>query len=109
MGIMYDEQFFGTNLIHRDEILNCFLECAKRLVVSEVADMLADECLSVQNQGDGVLQIGADRQDWTCARNRRERSRRVASCTAKDDWAEHSAAGYRIVDAACDWTLSDQE
>ena len=55
MRIVQYEQFLGTNFIHRDQVLNGFSKCAERLVIPQVPDVLAHECLCVHNECDRVF------------------------------------------------------
>ena len=54
-------------------------KAAHRVVVLEIADVLADERLPVDDQRDRVLQVGADRQDRPLDRQRRDDAWRVAA------------------------------
>ena len=79
MTIVHDQQFVPANFVHGDQIANGFLKGAEGLVVIQVADVLADEGLAIHHQGDGVFQIGAQRQErtmrWEAWLRRREHSR----------------------------------
>ncbi len=52
-----------ANLVHRNQIVDRLLKRLERFEMFEVANVLADERLPVNDQGDRVLQIGADRED----------------------------------------------
>src|SRR5579862_9721295 len=84
MRIMHHQQFFGTNFIHRDQVLNCFLKSTERLIVPQVADVLADESLAIDDEGDRILEIGADGQNRTLARNGCDGSGGVATRAAQN-------------------------
>ena len=73
MKIVHHQQFLRTNFIHRDQVPDRFLKCAQRLVMSQIADVLTDECLAVDDQRDCIFQVGADCQNRTLARDCRDR------------------------------------
>ena len=54
MSIVHHQQLVPAHVVHRDQIANRLLERLKRLIVVEVADVLADERLSIDDQRDGV-------------------------------------------------------
>ena len=63
----------------------------------------------IDNEGDCILEIGAESQNRTLARNRCDGSGGVAARSAQDGRTKHADAGDRIVNAARDWTFADQE
>ena len=60
MAIAYDQGVAPGDLIHRHQVFNRPLERAQRLVIFEIADMLADESLPFHNQRYCVFEISAD-------------------------------------------------
>ena len=81
----------------------------KRREVVEVADVLADERLAVDDQRDRVLQVGADRQDRSRRRDRPRRCRARSRATAAASTGPARADAHdRIVDAPGDRTLADR-
>ena len=62
MKIVNNHEILPADFVHRDQVVNGLLESAERLIVVQIADVLADERLPVHDQRDCVLQIGADRQ-----------------------------------------------
>src|SRR5271165_912940 len=109
MGIVCDQQLFGTNLVHGDQILNRFFESAQRLIMAQVSDVLAHKRLTVDHERDCVLQIGTDGQNWTRGRQLRHGARSIASCAANDDRSEHSVPGHRVIHSSGDGALSNQK
>src|SRR5271168_2855050 len=107
MGIANDEQFTGIDFVHRQEILDGFAEGAKRLIVIEVADMLADESLAINDEGDGIFQVRAYSQDRTSGGKFGRGAWCVAACTAENGRAENAGADDRIVDTASYGALAD--
>ncbi len=63
MQVVHHQYIVPRNFIHRDEILNGLLKCLHRFVMVQVADVLADEGLSVDDERHGILQIGSHRED----------------------------------------------
>src|ERR1700733_12496755 len=109
MGIVRHEQVSRVYVIHRNQILNGFLKCAQRLVVGQVSDVLANECLTVDHERDCILKIGAYCQDWVVTWNCRHGAGSIASGAAKNDRTERSDAGDRVVHSTRDGPLSDQK
>src|SRR5690349_8677386 len=54
--IMGDDQVFGPDGVHAQEIANGFLKCAKTIVLVEIPDVLAYERLAVNGKSDGVFE-----------------------------------------------------
>ncbi len=63
MAIVHDQQIVTIDPIHRDEVVDSLLKGAKGLIVAEVANVLADKGLAVDDERDGVLEIGAESED----------------------------------------------
>ena len=68
MKVVHHKQFVPANFVHRDEILDGLVKCAKRLVMVKVADVLADKRLAVDDQRDGIFQVGAERENGALGR-----------------------------------------
>ncbi len=49
MLVVDDGQIAGSDRIHRERIANCFVECPERIEVRQIADVLADVGLTVDN------------------------------------------------------------
>src|ERR1700683_2406450 len=104
---MVPADFVATNPVHGEQIVDGFAEGAEGLVMIEVADVLADEGLAIDDQRDGIFEVGAQSQDGACCGQRCDRAGSVTAGAAKDCRAESSGAGYGIVDAAGDGALTD--
>ena len=81
----------------------------ERLVVVEVADMLADERLPIDHQRDRVLEIGAHSENRPVSGQRGNRFRCVAARAPQNDGTEGSRARDGIVDAPRDGALTDEK
>ena len=72
-------QLVLVHVVHREEVVDRLPKCLERVVVVEIADVLAHERLAVDHQRDRVLQIGAERQDRALRRHSRDRAGRIAA------------------------------
>ena len=61
----------SVDLVHRGQVANGFAESAERLVMIQIADVLADEGLAIHHQSDGILQVGTHGQNRPFAAGRR--------------------------------------
>ena len=77
-------------------------------MVLEVADMLVDVRLPVDNQRHAVFQIAAHGQDRAIARQPRDRGRRVSSRPAQDRSSEHACAHDGVVEPPRDRPLAHE-
>src|SRR5579862_82127 len=109
MKIVDKEQVVPVYFVHRDQIVNRFLKGPEGLVVVKVADVLAHEGLAVDYERDCIFKIGTQGQDRTLDGKRGDGPWCVATGATQDYWAEGSQPGDRIVDAAGNWALADQE
>ncbi len=109
MGVARYDQLFHGDFIHGSEIADGFAKGLEGFVVIEIADMLADQGLSVYDESDRVLQIGSGSEDRTRDWDRGNGGWCITACAAQDHGTETSGAGDGIVDAACDGTFADQE
>src|ERR1700738_4586396 len=75
----------------------------------QVANVLANKRLAVYHQGDGVLEIRAERQHWTADRQSRHCAWGKSARAAKDHGAECASACNRIVYASRDRTFTDKK
>ena len=82
---------------------------AERLVVIEVADVLAHERLAVHDQRNGILEIGAQREHGRAGGQRGHRAGRIAAAAAKDHRAQRAAPRDRVVHPPRDRALADEE
>ena len=76
MHVVGDRERFGADFVHRAKITRGFGKRFLRREMIEIADVLARECLSVDDERDGVLQIAAERENRTGRRQRRDGLRR---------------------------------
>jgi hypothetical protein len=106
---MHDEQFVAANLVHRNQIFDRLVKCLKRLKMFQVSDVLAHECLSVHDQVNRVLQVGAYGQYRPFGRKDSHRVRCVPASTSKYGGPENSGASYRIIHSTRDRALADEE
>src|SRR5580693_1031339 len=102
MGVVDYQQLVPAYVVHRDQVADGFLERLEGLVVIEIANVLADESLSVDDQGNGVLQVRTNREQRQVDRQFRNGSRGIAARAPQDDGPESADAGDGIVDAARD-------
>src|SRR5580658_2631517 len=107
MRVVYKQQFVRINFIHRQQIVNGFAESAKRFVVIEVANMLADESLASNDQCDRIFEVGAERQDRTVGWKCRSGAGRVTASAPQNCGPESAGARDGIVHAAGDGALAD--
>ena len=63
------------------------------MVIGEIADVLADKCLSIDDQRDGVFEIGAQSQNGALARDRGDGAGCIAARAAQYDRSENAGAG----------------
>ncbi len=75
----------------------------------QIADVLAREGLSIDDERECVLEVGADAEHRTARRQRRDRARRIATRVTKHDRTIWTDGRYRVVDAARDFAFADQE
>ena len=68
--IVHQEEIVRANVIHRNQIFDGLHESLECLVMREVADMLADEGLPIDDQRDGVFQVRAQGQHRALDRQR---------------------------------------
>src|SRR5260370_30423664 len=59
MRVVNQHPFVGINFLHRNQILDGFAASAKRFVIVQVSNVLADEGLSIHNKRNRVLEVGA--------------------------------------------------
>ena len=109
MQIVRHHKFFGAHLIHRYQVLDRLPERPPRWVVSQVADVLADKGLAIDHEGNGILQIGAHRQNRPLARDGCDRPRSISACPSQNDWTERSCPRYRVIHPARYGTLPNQK
>ena len=57
--IVRHQQIVGVNGVHGQKIANGFFERTPRLIVIEIADVLANERLAIDHQCDGIFQVCA--------------------------------------------------
>ena len=55
MRIVNEEHVFPPDFVHCHQVANRCLKSAEGLVMIEVANVLADECLTLDDQSDAVL------------------------------------------------------
>src|SRR5580704_6705945 len=55
MRIVRDQQVTGIDFVHGKQIADGFAESAERFVMTQVADVLADEGLAIHDQGDRIF------------------------------------------------------
>src|SRR5208282_3754317 len=106
MKIMHYKQILPPNFVHRDQIIDSLLKGAKRLVMLQIADMLADEGLAADDEGDAVFQVGAHREDGAVGRQGCNRAWSIAASPAQNRRTESSDAGHRVVHTPRDWALA---
>jgi hypothetical protein len=105
--VVRDDRIRDIYLEDRQDIGDGLAEGEARVVVLQVADVLADTGLSVHHQRDRVLQVGTDRQDGSRGRQLRDNARGISSRTTQKDWLAGCAnAHHRIVHAPGDGTLA---
>ena len=109
MQIVDDEKIVPFDLIHAGQIANGLLKCLPRPVMIQVSDVLADECLAIHYQGDGVLQVGADGQHGALNGQVGCDARRVSSGPSQNHGAESTGSRDRIIHAARDGTFANEE
>ena len=107
--IMRHQEVVPAHAVHGDEVLDGFLEGAESFVVVEVANVLADKCLAIDDESDGVLQVGADGQQRTARRQSGDRAGSVTARPAQDYGSEGTDPNYGIIHAPRDGALADQE
>src|SRR6202008_4462284 len=104
MLIMHKEHILPADFIHGHQIANCLFERAEGLVVIEIADVLADESLPLDNERHGVLEVGSNGKNWPI-RGRLDREagdgpRRAPARAAEKGRPKSSNASDRVVDAS---------
>ncbi len=95
--------------IHFGEVADGFLERLKRLIMVQVAHMLADEGLSASHERNGIFQICAGGEDGAARGQNGGGAGGITARAPQNDGAEGAGASHRIVDPARDGTLADQE
>src|SRR5690242_12141007 len=88
MSIMQDQYIVPVNFIHRDKVIDGFLKRPAGLIVREIADVLADECLTLYRHRDCVLKICADREQRMIAGQGCDGGGGISARAAKDDGPE---------------------
>ena len=81
---------------------------AAGVVVLQVADVLAHERLTVDDQRHGVLEVGAEREHRPRDRERRHGAGRVAAAPAEDHRPERPVAHDRVLHPAGDRPLAHE-
>ena len=109
MTIMNYQQFIESHFIHRQQIADGFLKGLKRTEMVEIAKVLAYEGLSIHDEGDSVLEIGAQGQDGLLRRESGHCSRGVTAAATKDRSSERAGTNYGIIHATCYRAFSDEE
>src|ERR1700733_13594125 len=109
MTIVHYKQITSVDVIHRDEVLDSFCKAMERLVVREVANMLAYKCLALDDQRDRVLEVRTERQHRAFNRQRRHRARRISARTSENYRAKCPSSDDRIVHSACNRPFADQK
>src|SRR5437868_5666147 len=109
MGIMHDLQVVPTYLVHGYEVANCLIEGAQRLVMIQIADMLADKRLPSHHQRNRVLQVRPDGEQRTLNGKSSHSAGRVAPRTTQYGRPKCTDPSYRIINSPRNWALADQE
>src|SRR5579872_3726125 len=109
MKIVYQKQLVPPHLVHRNQIIDSLLKRPQRLIVIEVADMLADEGLAIDDQRNCILEIGAHSENGTFHRKRGNRARCVSPRPSQNSWPVSARARYRVVHATSDRPLAHQK
>ncbi len=75
----------------------------------QVPDVLAHKSLAVDDQRDGIFQVGAQRENGTLGGKGCNRARSVTTRAAQDYRAEGTDARHRVVHSAGNRPLPDQK
>ena len=63
MGVVDDRDISQREAVHPGQVANRCVECPECFMVREVSNVLTDVRLSVHDQRDRILEIGAERKD----------------------------------------------
>ena len=107
--VVNQQQLIRINFVHRKQILDGFPEGAKRFVMIQVSDVLADEGLAIHDESDRVLEVRTQSEDGTIGWNYSSRAGGVSAGSAKNRRTKSAYADDGIIDSAGDGSLSDQE
>ena len=107
--VVRDEHVVRIDVVHRHEIGDGLVEGLTALRVIEIADMLTDESLAVDDERDGVLQIRADGEHGPIERDVGDGGWRVTARAAQNDRTEGAGPRNRVVHTPRNRPLADEE
>src|ERR1700722_1528925 len=84
MRVANDERLGAVHTVLPEEIIDRFAKRAKGLIVVEIANVLTHERLAVDHQGNRVLEISPECENWPVVRYRRHRTGRIAATASHE-------------------------
>ena len=75
----------------------------------EIADVLADKRLAIDDERDGIFQIGSHREDGFAYGKHRNRARRISARAPQDHWPVRTNPGNGIVNSAGNGALTNEK
>src|SRR5580704_9545778 len=109
MGVMHNQQLARIDLIHRKQVPNCLPERAERFVMIQISNVLADERLTVNHEGDRVLEVCTQSKNGPIGWNRCSRARRIPARPSQNRRAKCAHTSYRIIHPARDGPRANQK
>src|SRR5262245_26487269 len=94
VAVVHHKEIVPGYVVHCDQVTDGFLKCPERLIVFEVPDMLANECLPIYDERNRIFQIGADGQDGSIDGQTSDCFRSVSTCATQDRWPVRAHAYY---------------
>ncbi len=84
------------------------MERAKTVVLIQIANVLADESLAIDNERDRIFEICSHGEHRMTGRKAGDSARRIAPRATQDRWTEHAGDSNGIIHAPSDGTLPQQ-
>src|ERR1700757_5513147 len=107
MQIAYDR--FGFEAVETAKVIDSVFEGVTRFECLQVADMLADENILPNADGNRVLQVSADSEHRRHVSQHSNSQRRVSASTAQNSSASACEAHDRVVTGPHDGSIVHQE
>src|SRR5277367_3587356 len=98
MAIVRNHEIVPSHIVHGDQIDYCFFKGAEGLVVIQVAEVLADKRLPIDDECNRVLEVGAKGENRAFGGQYGDRSGGISTRTTQDHRTKNSSACDRVVD-----------
>ena len=107
--IMHDNEVLPRDLIHVEQVMNGLDKRSFGLEVIKVAQMLTDQDLTINHQGNRILQVTPQGEDWLRCRQLANGSRCKTTTTANHQRTVSPHGDHRIIHTPGNRTLTNQQ